>query len=103
MAVEEDDGLRGSLVLTDEGDGLGRVRFFALDRSARGSGLGRRLLDTLLAHAREHGYKRLELVTFSDLRAAAHLYRSAGFRLVTTERHDGWGPVIDLQRLALAL
>jgi GNAT superfamily N-acetyltransferase len=100
-----DDGgvVRGSLVLSDEGDGLGRVRFFVLEPAVRGQGLGRRLRDALLEHARAHGYRRLELATFSALRAAAHLYRSVGFAAVTTEHHDRWGPTIEMQRYGLDL
>src|SRR5690242_4253560 len=37
-------GLRGSLALTDEGDGLGRLRWFVLDPALRGLGLGRSLV-----------------------------------------------------------
>jgi ribosomal protein S18 acetylase RimI-like enzyme len=100
-----DDGgrVRGSLLLSDEGDGLGRVRCFVLEPETRGQGLGRRMLDALLAHARSGPYDRLELVTFSALRAAAHLYRSAGFAVVEVERHDRWGAPIDMQRYELAL
>ena len=85
------DGLAGSLILSDEGDGEGRVRLFVLDCAARGRGLGRRLLDELLALARASGYERLTLSTFSDLRAAAHLYREAGFVVVREDIGPRWG------------
>lgn len=100
-----DDGgrVRGSIALTDEGAGHGRVRFFVLEPDTRGRGLGHRLLNALLAHARSGPYEQLELETFSALRAAAHLYRSAGFAVVSTERHDRWGPPIEMQRYELAL
>jgi ribosomal protein S18 acetylase RimI-like enzyme len=100
-----DDGgrVRGSILLSDEGDGLGRVRFFVLEPGTRGQGLGHRMLDALLAHARSGPYDRLELETFSALRAAAHLYRSEGFAVVSTEVHDRWGPSIEMQRYELAL
>ena len=71
--------------------GEGRVRLFLLARELRGQGLGRRLLDELLAEARAAGYERLTLSTFSDLRAAAHLYREAGFRVVREETTPRWG------------
>ena len=50
--VDRGGPLLGALALTDEGDGLGRVRWFALDPSLRGQGLGRSLFDELLAQAR---------------------------------------------------
>ena len=81
----------GCLILSDEDDGEGRVRLFLLGKELRGRGLGRRLLDELLELAGEAGYDRLTLTTFADLTAAAHLYREAGFVLVSEERAPRWG------------
>ena len=81
----------GSLALTDEGEGVGAVRWFVLDRALRGEGLGRRLLDELVGEARAGGYEDLYLETFGDLRAAAHLYRSHGFELVSEQAGPRWG------------
>ena len=49
---------------------------------ARGSGLGRRLLTALEAHARQQGASWLVLDTNRSLEAAAGLYRSSGFEPV---------------------
>jgi ribosomal protein S18 acetylase RimI-like enzyme len=51
--------------------------------SARGLGLGRRLLSELEAHAAAHGVRVLRLETNRTLREAISLYRSAGYREVT--------------------
>ena len=51
-------------------------------RSARGLGLGRRLLAELEARAREHGVRVLHLETNRALPEAIGLYRSAGYREV---------------------
>jgi N-acetylglutamate synthase-like GNAT family acetyltransferase len=80
----------GSLGLTDEGD-TGVVRWVLLDHDLRGQGLGRRLLNELLAKAREIGYERLRLETFSELRAAARLYREAGFQVIREDTRPRWG------------
>jgi DNA-binding MarR family transcriptional regulator/ribosomal protein S18 acetylase RimI-like enzyme len=48
-------------------------------RSARGLGLGRRLLTELEARAREHGVRVLHLETNRRLPEAIGLYRSAGY------------------------
>ena len=69
--VQRGGAVCGSLALTDEGDGLGRVRWFVLERPLRGHGLGRSLVAELIARARADGYRRLELETFSALTAAA--------------------------------
>ena len=95
--------LSGSLGLTQEGDGVGRLRWFVLDRSLRGQGWGGWLLAELLGQARAEGLHRLELETFSALTTAAHLYRRAGFRLIWERvRHD-WGPPVTYQGYQLDL
>lgn len=101
--VDHDDELAGCMALTDEGGGTGCVRWVVFDPELRGRGLGHRLLGELLAKARADGLRRLELETFSELRAAAHLYRSAGF-VVTWERpRNDWGPPIVYQHYELPL
>jgi N-acetylglutamate synthase-like GNAT family acetyltransferase len=88
--VERDGEFAGCLALTDDGD-AGVVRWFVLDPSVRGRGLGRQLLDELVEHARELGYERLRLETFSLLTAAARLYRSHGFEVVDEDTAPRWG------------
>lgn len=81
----------GSIALTDDGGGTATVRWFVLDRELRGQGLGRRLVGEVVAEAERHGYGLLKLETFSELRAAAHLYREHGFELVRAETGPRWG------------
>jgi N-acetylglutamate synthase-like GNAT family acetyltransferase len=88
--VERDGVHAGSMALTDEGD-TGVVRWVLLDSDLRGRGLGRRLLNELLAKAREVGFERLRLETFSELRAAAYLYREAGFVILREDTRPRWG------------
>jgi N-acetylglutamate synthase-like GNAT family acetyltransferase len=88
--VERDGVHAGSIALTDEGD-TGVVRWVVLDPDLRGQGIGRRLLNELLAKAREIGFERLRLETFSELRAAAHLYRAAGFVMLREDTRPRWG------------
>ncbi len=95
--------LAGSLALTDEGAGVGQVRWFLLAPELRGRGLGRTLVAELVAEARELGFARLELVTFSALTTAARIYREAGFRLQSGTETDRWGPPIVFQRYELPL
>ena len=58
---------------------------------ARGQGIGKRLVDECIAHARKLGYRKLTLWTQSTLLAARHIYKAAGFKLVTTEPHCSFG------------
>ena len=68
----------GSITLADQGHGLARLGHFLLLPEARGQGLGRRLVDAALARAREP-LRPHRAATFSELTAAARIYRAAGF------------------------
>ena len=89
--VELDGEHAGSIALTDEGGGEATVRWFVLDPEVRGNGLGRLLLGEMLAKAAEVGYVRVQLETFSELEAAAHLYREHGFELLSADAAPRWG------------
>jgi ribosomal protein S18 acetylase RimI-like enzyme len=81
----------GSIGLTDNGDGTATLRWVLLDAALRGSGLGRALVSEMVAFAGEIGYAQLVLETFSELEAAAHLYRDHGFELVWEDTAPRWG------------
>jgi GNAT superfamily N-acetyltransferase len=102
--VAEADGRAvGTVTLSDEGAGLGRLGHLVLAPEARGSGAGRRLVDPVLEAARAGGYERLELFTYSELSAAGSLYRSVGFTIASSERMVRWGREMDWQRYELSL
>jgi GNAT superfamily N-acetyltransferase len=101
--VERSGRLVGSLALTDEGDGVGRVRWFVLEAAVRGRGLGRSLIAELLDEARAAGMHGLMLETFSALTAAARIYRDAGFELRWSRERDDWGPRVTYQGYELEL
>ncbi|HTW84046.1 MAG TPA: helix-turn-helix domain-containing GNAT family N-acetyltransferase [Candidatus Sulfotelmatobacter sp.] len=64
------------------GVAVGEIKRMWVDRSARGLGVGRRILDALEAHARAAGLHTLRLETNSVLTEAAALYERAGYRRV---------------------
>ena len=94
----------GSIAITDEGEGLAMLRWVVLDPELRGSGLGRRLVEEVVAFAESAGYERIALETFSDLTTAAHIYRSVGFEVQWEQRGPRWGREdVTYQRYELAL
>jgi ribosomal protein S18 acetylase RimI-like enzyme len=102
--VERDGEHAGSIGLTDEGDGLAMLRWVVIDPELRGRGLGRRLVSDVVAFAESAGYERIALETFSDLTAAAHIYRSAGFEVRWEQRGPRWGrDDVTYQRYELSL
>lgn len=75
-----------------------------IDRASRGRGIGRRLLEALIAAAREHGCWKLVSRIFPFNTASRALCRACGFREVGVyEKHgclDGrWLDVVIVERL----
>jgi GNAT superfamily N-acetyltransferase len=102
--IAEDEGRAvGAVTLDDQGGGLGQLGHLVLLPEARGAGVGRRLVEIVLEAAREAGYERLQLFTFSDLSAAGQLYRSVGFEKVSGEKMVRWGREMEWERYELAL
>jgi GNAT superfamily N-acetyltransferase len=78
-----------------------RLRWFIVDESCQGLGLGQALIGRALEFCRAAGHRRVFLWTFAGLDAARALYERAGF-VVTEERLvEQWGGNIREQRLDL--
>lgn len=83
----------GCVFVVKQSAKVAKLRLLIVEPSARGAGLGRRLVDECIAFARAKGYKKLVLWTHAHLLAARSIYRAAGFRkLPKTEVHDTFGP-----------
>jgi DNA-binding MarR family transcriptional regulator/GNAT superfamily N-acetyltransferase len=79
------------LVRHPEQTGTAKLRLLYVDPTARGMGLGARLVDETVAFARTAGYAKITLWTQSILTAAHSIYQAAGFRLVKQEPHHSFG------------
>jgi GNAT superfamily N-acetyltransferase len=76
----------GCCALVPMGAGEFEVAKMAVTESARGGGIGRKVLERVVAEARATGARRLYLETNHVLETAVHLYESVGFRHVPKER-----------------
>lgn len=83
--------LAGSVMLTDEDDGLARLRLMYVEPFARGLGIGNALVGACVGFAREVGYDAITLWTHTILESARRIYAGYGFTLVETHMHDGFG------------
>lgn len=90
--VAEIDGvMAGAVFVTDEGDGLARLRLLHVEPFARRRGIGEALVARCVGFARETGYTALTLWTHTVLESARRIYAAQGFRCVETAVHDRFG------------
>ncbi len=92
--AEMDGVMAGSVLLTDEGDGLSRLRLLYVEAFARGHGLGSRLVEQCIGFAQDAGYHTMTLWTHTVLESARRIYAAHGFEIVDTATHTEFGPQV---------
>lgn len=80
VLVAPDGDIIGTVGLWPMGEGVAELRKMYLKPSARGRGLGKRLLIHAIARARALGFRRIELQTARVLEEAIGLYAKYGFK-----------------------
>ncbi len=104
FAVAENEGqIVGSIAINGHPDQTAQLRWFLLHPSARGAGLGKKLPTEAINFCRAREFRSVNLWTISELKTAAHLYRSAGFQLIEENTIEIWGGLRTEQRYELSL
>jgi DNA-binding MarR family transcriptional regulator/GNAT superfamily N-acetyltransferase len=91
--AEKDGEIVGSVFVVKHPDrqGVAKLRLLYVEPTARGLGIGRRLVSECTRFARQVGYQTLTLWTNSVLSSARRIYEAEGYRLISEEPHHSFG------------
>jgi GNAT superfamily N-acetyltransferase len=90
--IAEVDGRRaGCVFCVRKDETTAQLRILLVDPTARGLGLGARLVTECVRFARASGYRRVTLWTNDVLVSARRIYQAAGFTRVTQKPHHSFG------------
>lgn len=86
----------GSIAIDGEdlGNNEAHLRWFILDESCRGSGVGRQLLRDAVEFCDRSGLAVIQLWTFKGLEVARRLYEASGFELTHEQQGNQWGATV---------
>lgn len=93
----------GSIFAVKKSKTVVKLRLLYVESSARGLGIGERLVDEMIQFSRNAGYRRIVLWTQSDLVSARKIYAAKGFELTGTEGHDMFGSPLTAETWELNL
>jgi DNA-binding MarR family transcriptional regulator/GNAT superfamily N-acetyltransferase len=89
--IAEKDGENvGSVFLVKQTQTVAKLRLLLVEPSARGLGIGKRLVEECVRFARRAGYKKVLLWTQSELTTARSIYENARFKVVARKKHSSW-------------
>lgn len=100
-----DEAIVGSVFVVKhpKREGVAKLRLLYVEPSARGAGLGRRLVHEVTNFARAAGYHTITLWTNSVLRSARRIYEAEGYRLIEEGPHESFGKSLVSQTWELSL
>jgi DNA-binding MarR family transcriptional regulator/GNAT superfamily N-acetyltransferase len=101
--AERNGEIVGSIFAVKKSKTVVKLRLLYVEPSARGLGIGERLVDEMIQFSRNVGYKRIVLWTQSDLVSARRIYKAKGFELTGAEGHDLFGSPLTAETWELQL
>ena len=96
----EEGPVIGTIALRRLGDDCAELKRFYLLEAWHGMGLGKKLLEAAIAHARDQGFARVRLDTTLKSEAAIRLFEAAGFTRIERYNEDRFAELffeLDLQ------
>jgi len=101
--AERGEEIVGFIAIAGHSELEAQLRWFLVHPAGRNLGLGRLLLNKALQFCRDRKFRSVFLWTVTDLKAAAHLYQSVGFRKTEEKTHHIWGKTLTEERYELSL
>jgi DNA-binding MarR family transcriptional regulator/N-acetylglutamate synthase-like GNAT family acetyltransferase len=89
--AEREGQVIGSVFLMKKSEEVAQLRLLYVEQTARGLGVGGRLVDECIRFAKAKGYRKMTLWTNDCLTSARKIYLAAGFKLVRQEKHHSFG------------
>lgn len=86
FVAEMDKRMIGVYVLLQKGPELIEIMNIAVDERHHGKGIGKQLIGHAISHAREQGYKTIEIGTGNSGIGQLALYQKCGFRITGIDR-----------------
>ncbi|NOX32798.1 MAG: MarR family transcriptional regulator [Deltaproteobacteria bacterium] len=93
----------GTIAIVNNGKGVAQLRWLLVEASARGHGIGEKLVDTAVSFAREKLYEKIVLMTTDFLKPARLLYEKFGFKRTSSQEEVKWGKKMRIEYLELLL
>lgn len=100
FVAQHDGKPAGCIFLCMEAPGVARIRVFYVAQTIRKRGVGRLLLQSVIARAADNRFEIVRVSTFDRHREAVQLYQSLGFEVTSTAASQAFGQnmqQIDLQ------
>jgi DNA-binding MarR family transcriptional regulator/N-acetylglutamate synthase-like GNAT family acetyltransferase len=89
--AERDGQNAGCVFLVKKSERVAQLRCLLVEPTARGLGIGARLVEECIRFAQQRGYKKMILWTNDILHAARHIYEHCGFEPVEERKHHSFG------------
>ncbi|MEN2487798.1 bifunctional helix-turn-helix transcriptional regulator/GNAT family N-acetyltransferase [Flavobacterium sp. B11] len=101
--AEYNNKIVGCIAIQHQPENEAQLRWFLLDPSFRGLGIGKKLLNNAVDFCKEKKFKNVFLLTTSMQDKALEMYKMAGFKLTQSTEVNQWGKTFRDERYDLKL